>query len=747
MTAKIDFTWKNQLIYPVIVVGSWTVAYFLEKPLILLLGLYFLLFLMLKKQFLLILLAAIASVLVFFRIQYLALPAVPEKEQLTTSALVFCDTIRVNGAYVSFEGQMNGYKTDFTYKVESQSEKKDWQKFSNWHRQLKVTGMFLKKEKRRNQHAFDPQWTAFTHHKLGTFQIDQIKASSPLSVKYFLHESRAQGIDHIRKSFKEKTASYLTALIFGYRDHNFQEIKAIYSGIGLLHLFTISGLHAYLYYGCFSYLLRRLRLTVAGVGALLLPFIFFTIPLFGSTVSVWRAALTYLLTFFIKALHLHISHLDRFAIVVFALIVHDPKLLLQFSGILSLWMTWTMLMTVKKEKNIRQQLLHSHYLNLLVAPILMYFFFEIPLLGGLFTFLMLPFFKKVFLPLALVSFVASFSHLEIGLFDQIILLLENFLNFFDRTVLITGQPALLLVVLVLIINTFIYHYGKKPILFIPLICLIFWQNIAAESSLAFVDVGQGDSIVIQKGIAKEVYVIDTGGKMTFHQEEWQNYQAGPNAEYTLIPYLKGEGIRKIDGLLLTHGDTDHMGDAKELFKNFEIKRLYVGKGSLKHNNMKRLLKDIPKKTEIIEVSQGNQIGEKIQLNILAPQEEGKGKNEDSVVVAAKIHEINFLLTGDLDQAGERKLLKNDPQLKCDVLKLGHHGSRTSSDEVFIQTLKPKHAIVSCGKDNRFGHPHKEVMDTLNKNQVQVLRTDQQGMIRYSWHFFDSDTRLTFEKED
>src|SRR5699024_10636862 len=265
--------------------------------------------------------------------------------------------------------------------------------------------------------------------------------------------------------------------------------------------------------------------------------------------------------------------------------------------------------------------------------------------------------------------------------------------------------------------------------------------------LAFVDVGQGDSIVIQKGIAKEVYVIDTGGKMTFHQEEWQNYQAGPNAEYTLIPYLKGEGIRKIDGLLLTHGDTDHMGDAKELFKIFEIKRLYVGKGSLKHNNMKRLLKDIPKKTEIIEVSQGNQIGEKIQLNILAPQEEGKGENEDSVVVAAKIHEINFLLTGDLDQAGERKLLKNDPQLKCDVLKLGHHGSRTSSDEVFIQTLKPKHAIVSCGKDNRFGHPHKEVMDTLNKNQVQVLRTDQQGKIRNPLHFLHSVTRLTFEKED
>src|SRR5699024_12468507 len=96
----------------------------------------------------------------------------------------------------------------------------------------------------------------------------------------------------------------------------------------------------------------------------------------------------------------------------------------------------------------------------------MYFFFEIPLLGGLFTFLMLPFFKKVFLPLALVSFVASFSHLEIGMFDQIILLLENFLNFFDGTIFITGQPALLLVVLCLIFNTCIYHYCMKSILFI-----------------------------------------------------------------------------------------------------------------------------------------------------------------------------------------------------------------------------------------------------------------------------------------
>ncbi|KFN90915.1 ComEC family late competence DNA transporter [Tetragenococcus muriaticus PMC-11-5] len=105
------------------------------------------------------------------------------------------------------------------------------------------------------------------------------------------------------------------------------------------------------------------------------------------------------------------------------------------------------------------------------------------------------------------------------------------------------------------------------------------------------------------------------------------------------------------------------------------------------------------------------------------------------------------MTGDLDQAGEKKIMQDYPSLQADVLKLGHHGSRTSTASSFVEQLQPKHGIISCGVDNRFGHPHEEVVNILKENQVQILRTDEQGMIRYSWQMFNPKMKVTKQKED
>ena len=175
-----------------------------------------------------------------------------------------------------------------------------------------------------------------------------------------------------------------------------------------------------------------------------------------------------------------------------------------------------------------------------------------------------------------------------------------------------------------------------------------------------------------------------------------------------------------------------MGDALRLTQEMNVQWVFVGKGSLQHPSIQRLAQQLPRRTKIREVHVGEQIGKELSLQVLAPSFEGKGENEDSLVLKTTIKGQHFLFTGDLDQAGERSLLRQYPNLQADVLKVGHHGSRTSTDPDFIKQLSVKEAIISCGRKNQFKHPHPEVLDTLVHAGVTIYRTDVSGMIRYEW---------------
>ncbi|MDN6639992.1 MAG: DNA internalization-related competence protein ComEC/Rec2 [Tetragenococcus sp.] len=752
MKLSLDFTWKNQLFFPVIIAASLLNAYLLHQPLLLLVSVYFLFVICCKKQIILVVLGVFCSFFLLLRAQTNTLPQLPDsEEQMTAKVKIYNDTIKVNGDLVSFEGKIDSWKVDGQYQVESEAEQKAWQKRANWSKEIQATGAFLPTEEKRNLHGFDPQWFTFSNHKLGTFRIEEIQSTRALTGMSVLRQWRARGIDWVEEQFRAKSATYILSLLFGYRDTDFQQIKEVYSSAGILHLFTISGMHVYLFYGWVFYLLRKTRLTFNEFGLPFFLIIASSIVIFGQAVSVWRAALMYSLRMFFKETDIHLSSLDRFSIVLFLLLLHDPKTLLQFSGILSLWMSWVILLDQTPRKSKPQQLFRSQEITLLAAPLIMYMFFELPLLGGLLTALFIPLFSHLLLPLlvgtCLLKLLAFPSNLLEVLLEKFILLLEQFLHFTQSFVLTTGQPPLILTILALIAGVYIYQNYRKYWLIVPTFLLLIFQLLSLETSIAFVDVGQGDSIVIQTPFKQEVYVIDTGGRVNFFQDDWQNRSYRTNAEYTLIPYLKGEGVRKIDGLFLTHGDIDHMGDAQKVMEEFKVQTLYLGKGSQQSSNVKKLLKNLTKNTVVKEIGSNDQIGEKLKLHILAPAHIGIGENEDSLAISTRIYDVNFVMTGDLDQAGEKKVMQDYPGLRADVLKLGHHGSRTSSAPAFIDQLQPKHGIVSCGQDNRFDHPHSEVVDTLHDYQVQMLRTDEQGMIRYSWQMFSPKLSISKQKED
>ena len=202
----------------------------------------------------------------------------------------------------------------------------------------------------------------------------------------------------------------------------------------------------------------------------------------------------------------------------------------------------------------------------------------------------------------------------------------------------------------------------------------------------------------------------------------------------ILPFIKSKGVKTIDKLILTHADQDHVGGAPAILEELQVGEILIPFEQ----------RDEFRETEVIEMASKLNIPVKevqagmcweagnAKFTILSPVEEVEDKNESSIVIKATINQLDWLLVGDLGKSGENKLLQNEMDLKADILKVGHHGSRNSSTKEFIRAVNPKVAVISSGRDNRFGHPHKEVIDLLYSQNIRIYRTDLDGSIQYKY---------------
>lgn len=219
---------------------------------------------------------------------------------------------------------------------------------------------------------------------------------------------------------------------------------------------------------------------------------------------------------------------------------------------------------------------------------------------------------------------------------------------------------------------------------------------AFVQQISFINVGQGDSILIRD---KNVTVmIDTGGISSFDL-----------AKEVTIPFLRKQKIYKIDCLIASHQDYDHIGAKNSLISNFSVRKYVESRD------------DFPLKVGNLTFN---------NYNIYDYNDE----NEKSLVLSLDFMGKNFLFTGDADIEIEKKILKDNPNLKTDVLKIGHHGSKTSSSYAFLETLHPEMCIISVGQNNKYGHPNEEVINRLKKLKLKYRRTDLEGTITYKTFF-------------
>ena len=242
-------------------------------------------------------------------------------------------------------------------------------------------------------------------------------------------------------------------------------------------------------------------------------------------------------------------------------------------------------------------------------------------------------------------------------------------------------------------------------------------NTSPTLQVHFIDVGQGDSTLIITPDKKTV-LIDAG------DEQHSSRTTG---------YIKSQGIGKLDLVIATHPDADHIGGMDKVIKNFDIGMFsmpLVSKDTKQYKEIKKELKNKKLKNKPLYTGDGLSIGKDVKLQILSPQKNKtySDTNEYSIVARLLYKEVSFLFMADATMENEIAIINDFDDIRADVLKLGHHGSSTSTSDYFLGKVNPSIGVISCGKNNKYGHPHKEVMNLLEKYNIIIFRTDKQGSI-------------------
>jgi len=642
------------------------------------------------------------------------------------------DTIKVNGDSLSFRGKADGRTFQVYYKLQSEEEKEHFQALTALH-DLELEGKLSEPEGQRNFGGFDYQSYLKTQGIYQTLTIKSIQSMKQVSswdIGENLSSLRRKAIVWIKSHFPDPMRNYMTGLLLGHLDTDFEEMNELYSSLGIIHLFALSGMQVGFFMDGFKKLLLRLGLTQENLKWLTYPFSLIYAGLTGFSASVIRSLLQKLL-----AQHGY-KGLDNFALTVLVLFIIMPNFFLTAGGVLSCAYAFILTMTSKEGEGIKAVARESLVISLGILPILSFYFAEFQLWSILLTFVFSFLFDLVFLPLLSILFILSFVY-PVTQLNLVFEWLESIIRLVSQMAsrpLVFGQPSSLVLMLLLISLALVYdmrkNFKRLAILGLFVVGLFFLTKHPLENEITMLDIGQGESIFLRDVTGKAI-LIDVGGKAESDKkvENWQEKTTISNAQRTLIPYLKSRGVAKIDQLVLTNTDKEHVGDLLEVTKAFHVGEILVSKGSLTQKEFVAELQATQTKVRSVTAGENLPIFGSY-LEVLSPREIGDGSYDDSLLLYGKLLDKHFLFTGNLKEKGEKELLKQHPTLEVDVLKAGQHGAKTSSNSAFLEKLKPEITLISVGKNNRAKLPHQETLTRLESIKSKIYRTDQQGAIRF-----------------
>ena len=580
-----------------------------------------------------------------------------------------------------------------------------------------------------------------------------------------------------RALFAEKYRGVIGAMLLGDKTELSDETQEIYQKSGMSHLLAISGLHVSIFGMTLYRLLRRIGLPFwfSGIPSMLLVLSYGCLT--GMSTSTARAVIMFLVSVIADLIGKSYDMLSALAFAALLLLAEQPlyvksaSFLLSFGAVVGIGLVYPALQEIfPARKKKLQAILFSLSVQLMTLPMVVNFYYEVPLYSVLLNLIVIPLMSALMfsgiLALALSFLSPGLARLPALFCSAIMELYERLGSLFlglPGSVLRCGKPERWkLVLYYLCLAVFLYwrhrvreekrkrtaeaaskseeaeeeaENRREPFLiqkrlaaaagfaFLNLLLLV---RLPGGFLFAMLDVGQGEALFLR--MKSGTTVLIDGGSTSVSKV----------GTYRILPFLKTEGVGRLDYILVTHTDRDHISGIEELLEQsgrpgcLKIGTLLLSEQSRKEEAGEKLAKlAYEAGVRVDTLSRGAVLRDgSASLSCLYPVrgEEYGDANAASVVLRLTYGEFSMLLTGDLEKEGEEKILEYGGGLSCDILKAGHHGSSTSTSEEWLEAVSPELTLISCGKDNSYGHPHEETLERLQEAESQILITMEEGAI-------------------
>lgn len=564
------------------------------------------------------------------------------------------------------------------------------------------------------------------HQYLGKTKIISINLFNDLISKYYDNH------------FSPETANFLKAIIIGNKDYLEKEVISTIQTVGISHLFVVSGLHVSIIVLILEKVLRLFKIKETPKTIITIVFLGCYLILTRLSISVFRVIVSYIL----KKLKLKsLTALDLISINFLIALSINPFMAYTYSFILTYLISFMIIIieplinSIKVSNRFGRKIISMTMISIgsivVTLPVVISLNPEINFLSIIYNLFYIPLMSYVILPFSLIvsflPFLKGIVNILVKIFYSSTTILSNFrlLNFSFK---VFSKNVVIIYYLMLFLIIYLFEHRFKIAFLIYPIFLLGWSNINylnMNDTITFLDLKEGESVIVEKAFNQGNVIIDTG-------------VSGNNE---LETYLRKKGIKRIDLLIISHGDDDHNGQLVNLINNFKVRLVIINK----YDSISEQKLIDNHFTSYIKLGGGDDFNFKgISFKVLWPINKMDNSNNNSLVFIMNFYSKTFLFTGDIEKEAEQLICEKYKDLKVDVLKIAHHGSNTSTSKEWLDKIEFDVGIAMNGYRNTFGFPNNYVVNRLK--EYQVYYTIECYTITLKKKFYQKDFKVSTLKK-